>query len=114
MKPIEDIFPQKIKWYYSNVAEKYFLTIADALALFLALWLAGVITLDASNLNSWSLDSSRLLSFFLLSVVTLALFKLKGHHAKRRPYSNEIREVLKIVLIMGLIDASLIFLGKRN
>jgi len=114
MKPIEDIFPQKIKWYYSNVAEKYFLTIADALALFLALWLAGVITLDASNLNSWSLDSSRLLSFFLLSVVTLALFKLKGHHAKRRPYSNEFREVLKIVLIMGLIDASLLFLGKRD
>lgn len=114
MKPIEEIFVQDVKWYCSRVAEKYFLTIADALAMFCALWLAGMLTLDTSDLNSWSLDSSRLVSFFLLSLITLALFKLKGHHVKRRPYSNEIREVLKIILIMGLIDAALLFLGKRE
>lgn len=114
MKPIEGIFLQEVKWYCSRTAEKYFLTLADALALFSALWLAGAMTLDASDLNSWHMDSSRLLSFFLLSLITLALFKLKGHHVKRRPYSNEIREVLKIALIMGLIDASLLFLGKRD
>jgi len=114
MKPVEGIFIQELKWYCSSVAEKYFLTTADAMALFAAFWLAGITALHSSELNAWGLDSSRLLSFFLLSLVTLALFKLKGHHAKRRPYSNEIREVLKIVLIMGLIDASLIFLGKRN
>ncbi|MBB5608611.1 MULTISPECIES: undecaprenyl-phosphate galactose phosphotransferase WbaP [unclassified Janthinobacterium] len=114
MKPVEGIFIQEVKWYCSSVAEKYFLTIADAMALFAAFCLAGIMALHRSELNTWGLDSSRLLSFFLLSLVALALFKLKGHHAKRRPYSNEIREVLKIVLIMGLIDASLIFLGKRN
>lgn len=114
MKPIEEIFVQDVKWYCSRVAEKYFLTIADALAMFCALWLAGMLTLDTSDLNSWGMDSSRLLSFFLLSLITLAMFKLKGHHVKRRPYSNEIREVLKIILIMGLIDAALLFLGKRE
>ena len=114
MKPIEEIFVQDVKWYCSREAEKYFLTIADALAMICALWLAGMLTLDTSDLNSWSLDSSRLVSFFLLSLITLALFKLKGHHVKRRPYSNEIREVLKIVVTMGLIDAALLFLGKRE
>ena len=114
MKPIEEIFVQDVKWYCSREAEKYFLTIADALAMICALWLAGMLTLDTSDLNSWGVDSSRLLSFFLLSLITLALFKLKGHHVKRRPYSNEIREVLKIVVTMGLIDAALLFLGKRE
>lgn len=114
MKPVEGIFVQEVKWYCSSVAEKYFLAIADATALFAVFWLAGAVALHSNELNTWGLDSSRFLSFFLLSLVTLALFKLKGHHAKRRPYSNEIREVLKIVLIMGLIDASLLFLGKRD
>jgi len=114
MKPIEEIFVQDVKWYCGREAEKYFLTIADALAMICALWLAGMLTLDTSDLNSWGVDSSRLLSFFLLSLITLALFKLKGHHVKRRPYSNEIREVLKIVVTMGLIDAALLFLGKRE
>lgn len=114
MKPIEGIFVKEVKWYCSSIAEKYFLTFADALALFLAFWLAGALTLDPIDLNGWGLDGSRLLSFFLLSLVTLALLKLKGHHVKRRPYSNEIRELLKIVVIMGLIDASLLFLGKQD
>lgn len=114
MKPIEGIFVQEVKWYCSSVAEKYFLTIADAIALLAAFWCACMKMLDTSELNAWGLDSSRMLSFFLLSLATLALFKLKGHHVKRRPYSNEIREVLKIVVVMGLIDASLLFLGKRD
>lgn len=114
MKPIEGIFLQEAKWYCSSNAEKYFLTIADALALFGALWLGGLWALDTSELNSWGMDNARLLSFFLLSLVTLALFKLKGHHVKRRPYANEIKEILKIVLVMGLIDAALLFLGKRD
>lgn len=114
MKPIEGILVQKVKWYCGSVAEKYFLTIADALALFLAFWFAGARTIQKSDLNAWGFDSSRALSFFLIALVTLALFKLKGHHVKRRPYSNEIREVLKIVMVMGLIDAALLFLSKRD
>jgi len=114
MKPIEGIFLQEVKWYCSSRAEKYFLTIADALALFGALWFAGLWAMDASDLNDWGLDSSRLLSFFLLSLVTLALLKLKGHHVKRRPYANEIKEILKIILVMGLIDAALLFFDNRD
>ena len=114
MKPIEGIFLQEVKWYCSSRAEKYFLTIADALALFGALWFAGLWAMDASELNDWGLDSSRLLSFFLLSLVTLALLKLKGHHVKRRPYANEIKEILKIILVMGLIDAALLFFDNRD
>lgn len=114
MKPIEGILVQKVKWYCGSVAEKYFLTIADALALFVAFWFAGARTMHTSDLNAWGFDSSRTLSFALIAVVTLGLFKLKGHHVKRRPYSNEIREVLKIVVVMGLIDAALLFLGKRD
>jgi len=114
MKPIEGILVQKVKWYCGSVAEKYFLTIADALALFLAFWFAGARTIQTSDLNAWGFDSSRALSFFLIALATLALFKLKGHHVKRRPYSNEIREVLKIVMVMGLIDAALLFLSKRD
>lgn len=114
MKPIEGFFQQEVKWYCSNGAEKYFLTIADALALFCAFYLAGLWARNASDLNQWGLDTSRLLSYSLLSLITLAIFKLKGHHVKRRPYSNEIKEVLKIVMVMGLIDATLIFLGKRE
>ncbi|PHV29712.1 UDP-phosphate galactose phosphotransferase [Janthinobacterium sp. BJB426] len=114
MKPIEGIFVQEVKWYCSSRAEKYFLAFADALALFMAFWFAGKWTLDASDLNSFGLDSSRLLSYSLLSVVTLAVFKLKGHHAKRRPYSNEIKELLKVSMVMGLIDAALVFLDKRD
>ena len=114
MKPIEGIFVQEVKWYCSSRAEKYFLTFADALALFMAFWLAGKWTLDTSDLNNFGLDSSRLLSYSLLSLVTLAIFKLKGHHAKRRPYSNEIKELLKVTMVMGLIDAALVFLDKRD
>ena len=114
MKPIEGIFVQEVKWYCGSRAEKYFLTFADALALFMAFWLAGKWTLDTSDLNNFGLDSSRLLSYSLLSLVTLAIFKLKGHHAKRRPYSNEIKELLKVTMVMGLIDAALVFLDKRD
>lgn len=114
MKPIEDIFIKKVKWYCSSVAEKYFLTLADAIALFIAFWLAGVWTLESTALNDWHLDGLRWLRYFLLSLITIALFKLKGHHAKRRPYSNEIKEILKIVMVMGLIDAALASLGKRD
>lgn len=114
MKPIEAISVKEVKWYCSSIAEKYFLTIADAVALFAAFWLGGIRTLDAIDLNTWGLDSSRVLSFCLLSLVTLALFKLKGHHVKRKPYSDEIQQVLKIVLAMGLIDAALLFLGKQD
>lgn len=106
MKPIEGIFVQEVKWYCGSRAEKYFLTFADTLALFMAFWLAGKWTLDSSDLNSFGLDSSRLLSYSLLCLVTLAIFKLKGHHAKRRPYSNEIKELLKVAMVMGLIDAA--------
>lgn len=114
MKPIEGIFLQEIKWYCSSQAEKYFLTFADALAMFAAFWLAGVWTLDTNELNGWGMDISRIFSFCLLSLVTLGTFKLKGHHAKRRPYANEIKEILKIAMVMGLIDAALLFLGKRD
>lgn len=114
MKPIEGIFLQKAKWYCSRNMEKYFLTIADALAMFAAFWFAGQWMLGAEELNSWGLDGSHSLSYFFLSLITLGIFKLKGHHAKRRPYSNEIKEILKVVMIMALIDASLLFLGKRN
>lgn len=114
MKFIEGIFLQEVKWYCGSKAEKYFLTISDALALLAAFWLASLWTIDASGLNNLGLDTSRLLSYCLLSLITLSIFKLKGHHVKRRPYSNEIKEVLKVVMVMGLIDAALVFLGKRE
>ena len=114
MKPIEGVFVKEVKWYCSSTAEKYFLAIADAIALFVAFLLAGIWSLDVVVLNDWHLDGSRLLSHFLLSLVTLALFKLKGHHAKRRPYSNEIRQILQIIMVMGLIDAALASFGGWN
>ncbi|MDN2675102.1 undecaprenyl-phosphate galactose phosphotransferase WbaP [Janthinobacterium sp. SUN026] len=116
MKPIESIFIQKTKWYCSNQAEKYFLTMADVLAMFMAFLVAGLLTLDYHELSALDTDmgTSRMFSYCLLSLVTIAGFKMKGHHAKRRPYSNEIKEILKIALVMGLIDAALVFLGKRD
>ena len=65
MKPIEGIFLQEVKWYCCSRAEKYFLTFADALAMFAAFWLAGKWTIDAVDLNSFGLDSSRVLSYSL-------------------------------------------------
>ncbi len=115
MKPIEDVFLKKTKWYCSQRAEKSFLILADIVAMLMAFCLAGWLTPVAeSSPQHWSplQDTTRLATYLMLTLVTVASFWLKGHYSKRRPYSNEVREILNIVLVLGLLDAALVFLGK--
>lgn len=117
MKPIEDVLLHKTKWYYSRRAEKCFLILADIVAMLAAFGLAGILTHGNNQLSSsWSSgqDVTRLASYLGLTVVTIAAFWLKGHYSKRRPYANEIREILNIVVVLGLLDATLVFLGNWN
>jgi Undecaprenyl-phosphate galactose phosphotransferase WbaP len=53
-------------------------------------------------------------TWLFLGLVPLALawFWGAGHYSRRRPYWDELRETLKILLILGMLDAALVFLAK--
>jgi undecaprenyl-phosphate galactose phosphotransferase len=117
MKPTEPIFIVKTKWYCKKHAEKWLLLSVDIIALMLAL-LVSTLLLNSNSealagADRWSLpDHAGYKTALALVLMTVGAFWAKGHYAKRRPYSNEIREVLLVVSVLALVDAAVVFFGQ--
>jgi len=104
---------------YRN-SSSYILGGMDALALVLALGLARYVYwlfFKGSPEPNFSLDLSHVWVkhawlFYGLIPVTLTWFWKAGHYSKRRPYWDDLRDTLRILLAVGMLDAALVFLAK--
>ena len=47
-----------------------------------------------------------------LTLIALTSFWSVGHYSRRQPFWDELRETIKIILFMAMLDAALVFLGK--
>ena len=119
MKPSEPFFITKTKWYCKKDAEKWLLLSVDFMALLMAFAISPLLlsvtdaNLEAFHVSRWNLAANAgIETTIALIVITLGAFWAKGHYSKRRPYSNEIREVLIVVSLLALIDAALVFFGQ--
>ena len=114
MKALEDVAVTKSRWYVGKTAEKWTLVCADVLALAVSFYLAAASRLLISDntldlaFRAWGSSLNHVGVYLLLSVFIIGTFWLKGHYVKRRPYWNEIREILKTVFIVALIDSALL------
>jgi undecaprenyl-phosphate galactose phosphotransferase len=57
---------------------------------------------------------TRLVIFFALGIACVVAFWRLGHYARRRPFWQEIGDVLVVVAILATLDAALVFLTKTN
>lgn len=64
--------------------------------------------------ESWSpaLNTGSLQIYSVLILLAVGIFWGKGHYSKRKPFSNEIKDILKLTLGMAALDVALLFLGK--
>lgn len=117
MKPIELVFLPNKKWYCDKQAEKYLLMCADIIAMtaaFIAttiIWAMHVHT--EIDLGIYKIHQEqgliRIPIYLTLLALTVASFWIKGHYSKRRLFTNEVREIVQNVLMLGLLEAALIF-----
>jgi undecaprenyl-phosphate galactose phosphotransferase len=123
MKPIDSFLiheAKQTKWFCRPEIEKSLLATTDLLALTLAFLGSSAITsilisrAGAEGGASWwaSQNFTRITSYFVLMICTVVAFGVKGHYSKRRPYSNEAREILSVSMVLALVDASIVFFGK--
>jgi len=107
----------KVKFKKSN---PYILALTDALALVSALVLARLVYwlhFFDSQPPKFFMDfgvawSQQLILFSILAITTLAWFWRAGHYSRRRPQWDDLRETTKIILLIGMLNAALIFLAK--
>jgi undecaprenyl-phosphate galactose phosphotransferase len=119
MKPTESIFLSKTKWYCSSPVEKWILFSTDIAAVALALLAATIgigelyqgLTVSAAF---GLMSAARLQVCAALFGVAVIAFWSKGHYVKRKPFANEIKDVLGITLTLALVDAALMFLAKEQ
>lgn len=100
--------------------EKVLLLSGDVLALLLAFffgritfwWFNGIPVSDA-YLNWWGLRGDvRLLIFLGLMFLVVGWFLALGHYSQRKPFWDEVKDILKVLLIVATIDVTLVFFGK--
>jgi undecaprenyl-phosphate galactose phosphotransferase len=121
MKPIESIFLPKVKWYCSRRVEKPFLICTDMVALGLAFALSVLLVARAHDIPMFSraawgsvLDSVYPHIYLMLVALSVAAFWGAGHYSKRKPFANEIKDVLKVTLAVAALDTALLFLLKSQ
>jgi undecaprenyl-phosphate galactose phosphotransferase len=119
MNPVEPIFLPKYKWYTNRHAERRLLMFADMLAMLgafctaiilLAVMRGSSIMNDASLL--FSVDQRRPQAYLGLIFITLTIFRAKGHYTKRKPFSNELKDILGVIAVLAMTDAALLYLTK--
>ncbi len=59
-----------------------------------------------------ALGSSRTLLFVGLTALVLLLFGARGHYSRRRPFFDEILDILIVFLAVAVLDALLVYLAK--
>jgi undecaprenyl-phosphate galactose phosphotransferase len=57
---------------------------------------------------------TRLVIFIVLGIACVLAFWRLGHYARRRPFWQELGDVLGVVATMAIVDAALVFMTKTN
>jgi len=121
MKPIESIFLPKAKWYCNRRFEKSLMIFTDITSMVLAFAIAVMISAPFHGnpvfaREAWlpALNSGSLQIYTLLIILLIGVFWGKGHYSKRKPFSNEIKDVLKVVLVVAALNVVLLFLAKQQ
>jgi undecaprenyl-phosphate galactose phosphotransferase len=117
MNPIETFVLPKSKWYTSRSMERQLLIFTDVIAMLAAfciavLWIAitrGSLVSDDESM-SFSVGHVRLQAYLALTFITLTIFYAKGHYTKRKPFANELKDILGIIAALALTDAALLYL----
>lgn len=99
---------------------KYSLILSDLMAFVLSSLLASWLHEHRPNwafegeIDLWAepMASIRVVIFVALILLAIAWFWLAGHYTRRRPFWDELAEVVRLVFILGLLDASLQYLAK--
>jgi undecaprenyl-phosphate galactose phosphotransferase len=119
MKPIETIVLPKSKWYTSANTERQLLMFADVLAMLAAFCTAVMCiafvdgsSFDTNRSLAFSVGQVRPQAYIFLILVTLTIFRAKGHYTKRKPFANELKDILSVIAILAVTDAALLYLTK--
>ena len=66
--------------------------------------------------HDWAIHVSetRPVIFLVLGLACVIAFWRLGHYARRRPFWQELGDVLAVALILAIVDAALVFLTKTN
>src|SRR6266850_1729474 len=102
----------------SNVSR--WLAVGDTLGLILAwllslglLWMVEDQIWKQGIIDWWAaLGHSRILLFVGLTVLVLLLFGARGHYSRRRPFFDEVLDILIVFLAVAVLDALLVYLAK--
>lgn len=121
MKPTESIFLPKVKWYYNHKFEKSLLICTDIISMVMAFAIAIMIAAPVHRIpvmshDAWApvLGSVHPGIYLLLVVLVVGVFWGNGHYSKRRPFANEVKDVLKVILAVAALDVTLLFLSKSQ
>ncbi|CAN7246405.1 undecaprenyl-phosphate galactose phosphotransferase WbaP [Massilia sp. LjRoot122] len=121
MKPIESIFLPQTKWYCSPRFEKPLLIISDIFSITLALIFAVAVSAyfrgnAIFSTEAWdaTLNGGRLQTYVLLILLSVGVFWGKGHYSKRKPFANEVKDIIKVTLAVAALDIVLLFLAKSQ
>ncbi len=99
---------------------KYALILSDGVAFLLAAILANMLhwllpiaeTNDFSSLWAGPMAQDRLEILAPLFLCALIWFLLLGHYTRRRPFWDEFAEIIRVLLVLAAIDASLLYITK--
>jgi undecaprenyl-phosphate galactose phosphotransferase len=111
--------PLHTHWASNWRFEKYVLIASDVLSMALGFALSLMLAAPFHGLSplsheAWApaLDSVRVEIYVALTLVSSALFWGHGHYGRRKPFANEIKDVLKVMLCMAALDVASLFLAK--
>jgi len=87
------------------------MTLAFVIAIMIAAPFHGNAIFDE---HAWApaLSFGRSQIYASLILLSVAVFWGKGHYSKRKPFANEVKDILKITLAVAALDVTLLFLAK--
>jgi undecaprenyl-phosphate galactose phosphotransferase len=119
MNSIETFVLPKSNWYTSRHTERQLLMFADVLAMLAAFCIAVMSIAMARGPSFWeddalavALGQTRPQAYLGLILVTLTIFRAKGHYTKRKPFANELKDILGVLAVLAVADAALLYLVK--
>jgi undecaprenyl-phosphate galactose phosphotransferase len=103
-------------WRY----ERLLLCTVDAAAMLLAFMVSHAVLLASNGYGQAEFmaywfpypTEARFLVFAAMAALAIARFWTAGHYSRRKPFWNELQETLSILLMLAVLDAALVFLGK--
>jgi undecaprenyl-phosphate galactose phosphotransferase len=121
MKPVDSLVLRKNRWYCTPRNERFLLVFADVsgfFAAFTAATFAWLIINQSSSSAAWKWwtvhGAIHAQAYAFWMTIALVTFWAQGHYYQRRPYSNEVRQVLRVCVVLTMLDATLVFLSQRE